>query len=100
VARGAPAPFRACGVRSGGYRLRAAHIGCQAASRVVRHFRAVRMLGEFRFRDPDAEPVAISREVVWRVAGGWDCLAQALPAVRVTQFLCVRGGQVLLWRMG
>jgi hypothetical protein len=90
--------FRACGVPSGGFRVRASGLPCSAASRAVGHFRAVKQVREFRFRDPSTRPVRVSREVVWRAAHGWTCLTQALPRVRVTQFLCVRGEQVLLWR--
>jgi hypothetical protein len=94
------ATFRACHVESGGFRLRAFALRCRAAARAVRGFRAVRQVAEFRFRDPDLDPVSVSREVVWRAAHRWTCLAQALPRVRTTQFLCVRRRQVLLWRAG
>jgi hypothetical protein len=93
-----PVPIRACGAGVGGYRIRAAGLDCAAARRFVRHPRLDEQIQEFRFRDPDAEPIEISREVVRRSRDGWTCLAQALPRVRVTQFLCVRGRQVLLWR--
>jgi hypothetical protein len=92
------ATFRACKVPSGGYRVRAFGLRCSAARDVVRHFRVVKQLDEFRFRDPSTRPLRVSREVVWRAAHGWTCLAQALPRVRVTQWLCARGDQVLLWR--
>jgi hypothetical protein len=93
------ATFRACRVESGGYRLRASGLPCAAAARAVRGFRAVRQLAEFHFRDLSSDPVRVSREVVWRAEHRWTCLTQALPRVRVTQFLCVRGTQVLLWRV-
>jgi hypothetical protein len=94
---GTEATFRACAVPSGGYRVRAIGLPCSAARDVVQHFRAIRQLREFRFRDPD-DGWRVSREVVWRARGGWTCLAQALPRVRTTQFLCARGEQALLWR--
>jgi hypothetical protein len=92
--------FRPCSVPSGGFRVRAVGLPCSTAGEIVQHFRAVRQLDEFRFRDPSTRPpLQVSREVVWRARGGWTCLTQALPRVRVTQFLCVRGEQVLLWRV-
>jgi hypothetical protein len=93
---GTEATFRACAVPSGGYRVRAIGLPCSAARDVVQHFRAIRQLREFRFRDPD-DSQQVSREVVWRARGGWTCLAQALPRVRSNQFLCARGEQVVLW---
>jgi hypothetical protein len=96
---GTEATFRACTVPSGGYRVRAIGLPCGAARELVQHFRPFRQLREFRFRDPD-EGWHVSREVVWRARGGWTCLAQALPRVRTTQFLCSLGEQVVLWRVG
>ena len=98
-ARNPPATFRACSVPSGGFRVRAFGLRCDTARKVVRHFHPVQKLREFRLRDPNTRPVQVSREVVWRAAHRWTCLAQGLPRVRVSQFLCVRGRQVLLWRV-
>jgi hypothetical protein len=96
-------PFRWCraGPQGGGYHIRAVGISCAKVAKTIHRlglFRTTRALARRTQRDPDAGLRRVT-EVVWRTTGGWTCLAQPVPRNQVTQFLCVRGRQVLLYRV-
>ena len=83
---GAFAPCRA-GRGGGGYRIRVAGTSCRTARAAL-----PRMLA--------GEPVTIRRRERVHVNGdGWSCLVQALGALRASQVACVRGRQLIVYRV-
>ena len=96
------ASFRWCrpGPQGGGYHIRTVGISCRRVVRMLpRLFNSAttRRIARRAVRDPDFRNRRVG-ESVYRNDAGWTCLAQSLPGVYVTQFLCVRGEQVILYR--
>lgn len=99
---GDTASFRWCraGPKGGGYNIRAFVISCRRVAAILPGLfisPTTRRVAQHAERDPDSGNRRLW-ENVYRNKAGWTCLAQSMPRLYVTQFLCVRGKQVILFR--